>query len=133
DRSVSAGRDIVGSQVTTGDGNYNKMKDVSVAIPDAASVDLKKALDEFTEALAALQTDDRRKLDNALDDAAAEAEKDAPDEKELADSLERVGRYAKAADNFSEHAENIAERAAPLIAVLKTFGVGLAATLGISV
>ena len=85
-------------------------------MPPPTDIDLGRELAALRELLAALETPDAGKMERALLDAEEEAAKAEPEKNEIRDALERGSKYAKAADNFSEHAEKIAHRMAALMA-----------------
>jgi hypothetical protein len=131
-RSVTA-RDITGSSIVTGDHNTVTTRMTQHTLPPADQVDVKAELAALREALAALQKmPDRGKLDRALDDADDEAKKPEPDKEEVGGALERAVKYAKAADDFGDHAEKLLPRLAALAAWLGANGHNLLAMLGIS-
>jgi hypothetical protein len=131
-RSVSA-RDITGSSVVTGDHNTVATTMRQVPLPPADQVDVKAELAALREALAALnKVPDRGKLDRALEDAAEEAEKPEPDKEEVGGALGRVVKYAKAADDFGDHAEKLLPRLAALAAWLGPVGHSLLSMVGLS-
>jgi cation diffusion facilitator CzcD-associated flavoprotein CzcO len=131
-RSVTA-RDITGSSVVTGDHNTVTTRMTQHMLPPADQVDVKAELAALREALAALQkVPDRGKLDRAIADVADETAKPEPDKEEVGGALERVVKYAKAADDFSDHAEKLVPRLAALAAWLGANGHNLLSMLGIS-
>lgn len=105
ERSVRAGRDMVNSQVISGDHNFAKL--TIVKLPDPASVDIAAALAELRAVLAEIGGPDAAKVGRALDDADEEAGKAEPDKAEVAGILARGLDYAKKAADFSEHAGKI--------------------------
>lgn len=105
DHSVSAGGNITGSIVQTGD--HNQATLTATQLPPAASVDLAAVVAALRGELLALETPDRAKLERALDDAGEETEKAEPDAKEVANSLERALGYASKAADFAGHAGKI--------------------------
>ena len=105
--SVSAGRDITGSIIQTGD--HNRATLHAVQLPPAESVDIRSAVEALRAELLALDVPERGKLERALADAGEEAEKPEPDKEELAGGLGRALGYAKKAADFSEHAGKVAD------------------------
>jgi len=67
-------------------------------------------LKALREALASLQTPDRRKIDNALDEAEDELKKPEPDKNEVGKAVDRALDYAKKADGFTKAIEKIKPR-----------------------
>lgn len=131
-RSVTA-RDITGSSVVTGDHNAVTTTMQQVPLPPPDQVDVKAELAALREVLAALnKVPDRGKLDRALEDATDEAEKPEPDKEEVGGALERVVKYAKAADDFGDHAEKLLPRLAALAAWLGPVGHSLLSMIGLS-
>jgi hypothetical protein len=99
----------------------------------ADQVDVKAELAALRDALAELKkVPDRGKLDRAIEDAVEETRKAKPDKAEVGGALERVGKYAKAADDFGEHAEKLLPRLAALGSWLGAHGHNLLAMLGVS-
>ena len=105
DRSVSAGGNIIGSVLQTGDNNNATLN--AVQLPPADTVDIASAIAGLRVVLLALQVPDRGKLDRALEDAREEADKPVPDRGEIAGSVTRALGYAKQAAEFSQHAGTI--------------------------
>jgi chaperonin cofactor prefoldin len=131
-RSVIA-REITSSTIVTGDHNTVSTTMKQIALPAADQVDVKAELAALRDALAELQkVPDRGKLDRAIEDAVEETGRANPDKAEVGDALERVGKYAKAADDFGEHAEKLLPRLAALGSWLGAHGHNLLAILGIS-
>ena len=130
DRSVTA-RDITGSSVVLGDHNTVSTQMHQVPPPPAAEVDVTAELAALRQLLAELKVPERGKLDRALEDAAEEAAKPDPNKDEVGGALGRVAKYAKAADDFGEHAEKLAPRIAALASWLGTAGRVLLAAFGI--
>jgi chaperonin cofactor prefoldin len=131
-RSVTA-REITSSTIVTGDHNTVSTTMKQIALPAADQVDVKAELAALRDALAELQkVPDRGKLDRAIEDAVEETGRANPDKAEVGDALERVGKYAKAADDFGEHAEKLLPRLAALGSWLGAHGHNLLAMLGIS-
>ena len=65
-------------------------------------------------------------------DAEEESAKPTLDKEEIAGAIGRVARYARAADDFSEHAEKIAPRVAALASSLGPLGKLVLAAFGTS-
>ena len=132
-RSVTA-RDITGSSVVTGDHNTVTTTMRQVAAPPAEQVDVKAELAALREALAGLKkVPDRGKLDRAVEDVVDETAKPQPNKDEVGGALERVAKYAKAADDFGEHAEKLLPRLAALASWLGPAGRAVLNTLGIAI
>jgi len=104
-RSVSAGRDITGSIIQTGDGNVANL--TARQLPDAASVDITAVIAELRAVLASMTGPDAAKVGRAFEDANEEVAKPEPDKAEVAGILTRALGYAKKAADFSEHVERI--------------------------
>jgi len=131
-RSVTA-RDVTGSSIVTGDRNIVSTAMKQIALPPAEQVDVKAELAALREALAELKkVPDRGKLDRAMEDAAEETAKPEPDKKEVGGALERVVKYAKAADDFGEHTEKLLPRLAALASWLGPAGHTLLSMLFLS-
>ena len=100
DRSVSIGRDAIGSAIPTGDNNITNVNFQQVSLPAPASVNIQAEIKALREILANLETSDRRKIDNAFEDAQEELNKPQPDKDEVGKALERALDYAKKAEGF---------------------------------
>lgn len=97
DRSVSAGGNISGSAIQTGDRNRATL--TRTELPVAASVDIGAALAGLRELLTATGSADAPKIANALADAEVEVAKPTADKGEVASALARaLGYFAKAAE-----------------------------------
>jgi hypothetical protein len=132
-RSVTA-RDITGSSVVTGDHNTVTTTMKQVPLPPADTVDVKAELAALRELLVELKNvPDRGKLDRAMQDAVEETAKAQPDKAEVGGAVERVVRYAKAADDFGEHVEKLLPRLAAVASWAGVAGHGLLAMAGIAI
>jgi hypothetical protein len=112
ERSVSIGRDAIGSQIATGDRNVLTQSGQRITLPPAESVDIRNELAELRAILATLKAPEAGKLGRALDDAEDEAKKDEPDKDEIGGAVERAVKYAKGASDFGEQVEKLAPRVA---------------------
>jgi hypothetical protein len=131
-RSVTA-RDITGSSIVTGDRNIVSTTMKQIALPPADQVDVKAELAALRDLLVELKkVPDRGKLDRAVEDAVEETGKAEPDKEEVGGALERAVKYAKAADDFGEHAEKLMPRLAALASWLGPAGHTLLSMLGIA-
>ena len=103
DRSVSIGsigRDFDGA-ILTGDGSSANINFQKVSLAAPASVNIETELNALREILAKLETSDRRKIDNAFEDAQDELKKPQPDKNEVGKALERAFDYAQKAGGFA--------------------------------
>lgn len=100
ERSVNFYGPASGNITITGDGNTATLKQVTLPLPE--SVDIRAELQRLREALLGLDTPDRKKIANALDEAGDEVAKLEPDKAEVAGILERALSYAKKAKEFVE-------------------------------
>jgi len=91
-----------------------------------------------SEVLGFLQVDEEPESDafallgSAIEDAADEAAKPEPDKEEVGDALERAVKYAKAAEDFGEHAEKLLPRLAALASWLGPVGHSLLSMVGLA-
>jgi|SRR5208283_645538 len=131
DRSVKAGN-ITGSVVTTGDSNLVATRIQQYTLPPPEAVDVRVELAALQGLVSKLNVPERGKLDNAIEDAVAETSKADPDKEEVADAVGRIVKYAKAADDFSEHASNLLPHIAALGSWLGTHGHALLTAIGIA-
>ncbi len=132
ERSVTIGRDAIGSQIVTGDQNVVTSSGQRITLPPAESVDIQKELGELRAILATLKAPDAAKIGRALDDAEDEVKKDKPDKDEVGGAIERVVKYAKGASDFSEHVEKLAPKLAAVCSWLGENWVKLLALAGIA-
>ena len=132
DRSVKAGRDIVGSQIITGDNNTAQMRDVSVQLTSGADVDIKSELDGLREVLQSLQAPDSGKIGRALQDAEEEVSKDEPDKNEVGAAVDRAVKYAKGASDFGDSIKKIAGHLGPIVSWLGTNWTKILTAAGIA-
>lgn len=107
DRSVSIGRDAIGSAIPTGDNNITNINFQQVSLPAPASVNIQAEIKALREILANLKTSDRHKIDNAFEDAQEELNNPQPDKDELGKALERALDYAKKAEGFASVIEKL--------------------------
>lgn len=106
-RSVSIGGSVTGSAIQTGDSNTANINFQQVSLPAPASVNIETELNALREILAKLESSDRRKIDNAFEDAQEELKKPQPDKNEVGKALERAFDYAKKAEGFASLVEKI--------------------------
>ncbi len=108
-RSISIGGSVTGSAVVAGDGNTVTVNYQQAEIPPAETVDVAAELAALKEALAGLQAEDkdRKKIDNALEEAEDESGADAPDRDEVGAALERALKYAQKADGFARQIDKL--------------------------
>ncbi|GBC62400.1 CHAT domain-containing protein [Desulfonema ishimotonii] len=116
-RSVSVGGNVTGSAIVTGDSNTVTVNYEKANVPPPETVDIAAELAALKAALAEIQvTDkDRRKLDNAIEDAEVEVRETEPDRDEVGSALERALKYAEKAEGFASQIEKLrphVERAA---------------------
>ncbi|AFZ56187.1 CHAT domain-containing protein [Anabaena cylindrica FACHB-243] len=100
-RSVSIGGSVTGGAVITGDSNTANINFQQVSLPAPASVNIEAELNALREILAKLETSDRRKIDNAFEEAQEELNKPQPDKDEMGNALNRALKYAKKAGEFA--------------------------------
>lgn len=106
-RSVSIGGSVTGSAVQTGDSNIANIQFQPVSLPAPESVDIRAELNALREAIALLESSDRRKIENAFADASEEVNKPKPDKDEVGKALERALDYAKKAEGFASVIEKL--------------------------
>ncbi|MBD2206246.1 CHAT domain-containing protein [Calothrix sp. FACHB-1219] len=100
-RSVSVGNNVTGGAIITGDNNTASINFQPVSLPAPATVNIEAEINALREILAKLETSDRRKIDNAFEDAQEELNKPQPDKDEVGDALNRALKYAKKAEGFA--------------------------------
>ncbi|MBW4624344.1 MAG: CHAT domain-containing protein [Brasilonema octagenarum HA4186-MV1] len=106
-RSVSIGGNVTGSAVQTGDRNVANIQFQPVSLPAPESVDIRAELKALQEAIALLESPDRRKIENAFADAEDEVNKPNPDKNEVGKALDRAFDYAKRAEGFASVVEKL--------------------------
>ncbi len=102
-RSVSIGsigRDFSGP-IQTGDSNTANINVQQVNLPASTSINIETELNALQEILTKLETSDRRKIENAFEDAQEELKKPKPDKNEVGMALERALNYAQKAEGFA--------------------------------
>src|SRR4051812_6183222 len=102
-------------------------------LPPPETVDVKAELAAIKDLLAKLNGPEREELDHAVQGAERRAAKPEPDKKEIAVEAERIVKYAKAADDFSEHASKLVPRLVVLGSWLGNYGRPLLTMLGVPV
>lgn len=107
-RSVSIGRDAVGNIIQIGDHNVASIRKVTLPPPD--SVDIRSELEALQALLTRLETEDHRKIENALADAGEELSKSEPDKDEVGKALERALDYAQKTNEFAGIVEELTPR-----------------------
>ena len=108
ERSISVGRDVVGSALVTGDSNTMKIQFKQATIPPASDVNIKAEIEELRQLLLSLTTDKQSRIETALNEAAEDAAKTDPDKNEIGKSLERALDYASKASDFAEKSGKVA-------------------------
>jgi hypothetical protein len=107
-RGVAIAGNVTGTAVVTGDHNVTNVRYQKISLPPAESIDIRAELAALRDLLAGLNTADRQKIANALDEATADAAKPQADKDEIGGALERALRYAGKAAGFAEVAGKIA-------------------------
>ena len=106
-RSVSIGGSPIGSAIQTGNSNNASVQFKQTTLPAPEHVNIRAEIDAIREALAKLETSDRRKIDNAFADAKEELKKPEPDKDEVGQALERALNYGKKAEGFVQLIEKL--------------------------
>ena len=100
-RSVTIGGNAQGNVIQTGDHNTAALHYERVQLPAPQQVDIQATLAALGELLAPLATADRKKIDNALEEAQDETKKPTPNKDEIGKALARALDYAKKAEGFA--------------------------------
>lgn len=132
-RSVSAGGNITGSIIQTGDHNRADLQ--AVQLPPPESVDIGAAVAALRDELLALDTPLSGKIERALEDAAEEAS-GGGDKAEVGDALTRALRHAEKASNFAEHLGKIQEQVTKIagwLGAASPYAPPLLAAVGLSI
>jgi len=110
-RSVGVGNDVIGGVIVTGDSNNAKVNyRKTTKLPAPESVNIQAELNNLREIIGKLETSDRRKIDNAFEDAQEELNKAQPDKNEVGEALNRALKYAKKAEGFAGAIEKLQPR-----------------------
>ena len=107
DRSVHIGGSASGNVIQTGNRNVAFMQYQHTTLPPPESVNIQAELKALREALAQLDSPDRRKIENALGDAEDELTKPEPDKDEIGKAFDRALDYAKKAEGFAKSIETL--------------------------
>lgn len=107
-RNVDIGGNMIGGAAVTGDNNVVDVRYRKVTLPSADRIDIRAELAALKDLLLGLNTEDRRKIANALAEAESDAAKPQPDKNEIGGALERALGYAGKAADFGEKAGKIA-------------------------
>jgi hypothetical protein len=106
-RSVSIGRNANINAIQPGTKNKANISYQKVSLFAPTSVNIQAELNALHEILAKLETSDRRKIDNAFEDAQEEINKPQPDKDEVGKALDRAFDYAKKAEGFASVVEKL--------------------------
>jgi hypothetical protein len=131
-RNTHVGGSITGSSIVSGDHSHATTTFTQVRPPEAASVDVAAELASLRALVEALRTPDRRRYENALEEAQEDSAKPEPDKAEIAGALERAVKIAKAAPGFLERANAIQDSVVKLAGWLGPAAKGVLALLGLS-
>lgn len=107
-RSVHIGGNAEQSVIVTGD--HARIEYQATNLPAASEVDIGRELAAVRELLAALELSakDRKKVQNALEEADDEAAEASPDRDAVGEALERALTVARKAEQLGEKAEKLA-------------------------
>ncbi len=115
-RSISIGGNVTGAAIVAGDHNRVSVTYEKTELPPAASVDIAAEVAALKQLLADLQmpAKEKRKMDNAIEDAELEAKEKKPEKAEIGASVERALKYAEKAgtlaaaiDKLKPHVKNL--------------------------
>ena len=106
-RSVSIGGSVTGSAIQTGNYDTANISYQQVSLPAPETVNIQAELNTLREIIGKLETSDRRKIDNAFEDAQEEIKKPQPDKDEVGEALNRALKYAKKAEGFASVVEKL--------------------------
>lgn len=105
DRSINVGGDMTGNVV--GDQNTADIQLQSANLPKPQTVNIHQELATLKQLLTQLQSDDQRKISNALSDAEDELNKPQPDKDEVGQALGRALDYAQKAEGFASSIDKL--------------------------
>jgi len=117
-RSVSIGGSVTGSAIQTGDYDSANIDFQQISLPEPETVNIQAELNSLREIISKLETSDRRKIDNAFEDAQEEINKPQPDKDEVGEALNRALKYAKKAEGFAGAIEKLQPRLSKITAWL---------------
>lgn len=106
-RSVSIGGNVTGSVVQTGDGNVASADFQQASLPQPETVNISAEIVALRKLLTQLESADKRKIENALEDAEEELQKPEPDKDEVGQALDRALSYAEKANGFAESIDKL--------------------------
>lgn len=132
-RSVSAGGDITGSIIQTGDHNRAELQ--AVQLPAAGSVDIAAVIAALRAELLALDTSEKDEAAHALDEAERQLARPEPDREEVGGRIKRALGFAKQASDFSDHLGKIqalVTKAAGWLGAASPYAAPLLAMVGLS-
>lgn len=113
DRNVTNTGPLV---IQTGSGIMQVGGSNNAGLPN--TIDIRLELANLRKLLSELKSEHRRKIDNAFDEAQAEASESQPDREELSKSLTRALDYARKAEGFVQIAGKIKPHLATVAAWL---------------
>lgn len=131
-KSVNIGGNVTGSLITTGNNNRIRMRDISISVPPVESVDARAEFASLRDFLISIQSEDRKTIQRALEDADDELSKEDPSKDKISEALTRAVKYSKRANEFGDNAEKIAPRIVALATWLGHHGQKLLDQAGIS-
>ena len=132
-RSVSVGRDAIGSVIVTGDQNVVTAKIEQVTLPPPETVNIAAEIQALREVLAGLDTPDARKIRNAFEDVDDELAKSSPDKDEVGQALQRALGYAEKVAGFADKVEALVPRVVNAVSWLGKNWHKLLAAVGVSI
>lgn len=106
-RSVSIGGSVTGSAIQTGDYDTANINFQQVSLPKPETVNIQAEINTLREIIEKLESSDRRKIENAFEDAQEEIKKPQPDKDEVGEALNRALKYAKKAEGFASVVEKL--------------------------
>jgi len=130
-RSVTIGGNAQGNVIQTGDQNIATLHYEQVQLPSPQQVDIQATLTALGTFLALLATPDRKKIDNALEEAQDESKKPHPNKDEIGKALDRALDYAKKAEGFTKVLENLKPHVAAVASWLGSQWHHLLAVVGL--
>ena len=133
DRSVSVGGSVVGSVIQTGNRNTGSVKFQQASLPLPETVDIAAELVALQSALQVLETQDKRKIDNAMEDAQEELKKNEPDKNEVGQAIERALNYAQKASGFAEAVDKLRPHVEQAVGWLGKNWHKILATVGLAI
>lgn len=132
DRSIQIGGHAAGNVLQTGDENTASVRYQRATLPPPERVDIRAELAALRELLTQLDSQDHRKIDNALGEAEDEVAKPQPDKDEVGKALGRALDYAQKTQGFAKAIETLTPHVVSVASWLGSHGHTLLTAVGLA-